>query len=369
MTIILFLFVLSVLVFVHELGHFITAKISKMRVDEFAIGFPPRIFGWKKGETTYALNLIPFGGYVKIHGENPDDESLHGADSTRSFTARPRLLQVFVLLAGVSCNVIFAWLLMSFGLSIGMPVSTDFLPDADFKDVQVLVTSVRSGTPAQSAGLLAGDELQLLQTGDDALAPKTSEDVQKFMQGHGDDQVTVRFRRFNADRTFTASSTVVVPREGISPAGAAIGIGISAQGTLELPAYSALYHGARLTYGITKDVAVGLFGFIGGLFKGESSIANVTGPVGIARLVGDARALGFSYLISFVAFISVNLAVINLLPFPALDGGRILFVLIESVIRRPIPARFANTVNATGFILLLCLMAVITYRDVVKLFF
>src|ERR1035437_3596394 len=120
MTVILFLFVLAVLIFVHELGHFVMAKIFGIRVDEFAIGFPPKIFGWKRGETQYNLNLIPLGGYVKIFGEDPNDESISGPDSSRSFVNAPKWKQIIVLLAGISMNIIFAWVLISISFNLGL---------------------------------------------------------------------------------------------------------------------------------------------------------------------------------------------------------------------------------------------------------
>ena len=137
---------------------------------------------------------------------------------------------------------------------------------------------------------------------------------------------------------------------------------------MKLPLIPAFLEGARTTLNLAKGTSVGFYFFLKGLFVGETSISDLTGPVGIAGLVGEARKLGLSYLISFTAFISVNLAILNLLPLPALDGGRLLFVLIESVSRRRIPARIANALNSLGFALLLALMVVVTYRDIIRLF-
>ena len=164
MSIIIFLVILAALIFVHELGHFLVAKKTGIRVDEFAIGFPPKIFAWQRGETKYTINLIPFGGFVKIFGENPDDESISGPDSTRSFVNKNRGIQAAVLVAGIAFNLIFAWLLISASLSVGLSTSVSgyeqYAPDA-----KVLVVSVLPNSPAAKAGLQAGDKIEGLSIG------------------------------------------------------------------------------------------------------------------------------------------------------------------------------------------------------------
>jgi len=363
-TVLLFILVLSVLVFVHELGHFVVAKLAGMRVDEFGIGFPPRVISWGKGETKYSINLLPFGGFVRIHGENPNDESLKGVDSTRSFTARPRYWQVAVLIAGVSCNIIFAWFLTTAGFIYGLPVSADNSP-APLERVSVMITNVQDNSPAKNAGLKEGDELELLETSSDALTPLTAKEVIAFITTHGVEPITLHYKRANI-----AQSVRITPVRGMitgSPDQPALGVSLDAVGILKLPVHRALIEGGKATYYSVINTATGLFDFIGKVFTEKGAFKNVSGPVGIAKLVGDARTLGLPYFISFVSFISINLAVINLLPLPALDGGRILLVLIESVIRRPISYKFTNAINATGFLLLLALMAFVTYHDIVKL--
>ncbi len=364
-TALLFIFVLSVLVFVHEAGHFIVAKLSGMRVDEFGLGFPPRVLSWKRGETRYSINLLPFGGFVKIFGENPNEESMTGEDSSRSFTSRPRYWQVAVLVAGVTCNVLFAWALTSAGFMHGLPVSAQSY-NTRVEDVNVVITQVVAESPAALAGLKEGDEVQLLETQNDAVYPRTTEEVTTFIHAHGGEEITFHYKRGEV-----SNSAVVVPTVGVAGAASdqpVIGVGLDSIGILKLPFFSALIEGAKATYYSVINTAVGIFSFIGNAFTEDHAFKDVSGPIGIAKLVGSARALGLPYLISFVSFISINLAVINMLPFPALDGGRVLFVLIESVIRRQIPVKFTNMVNATGFILLLLLMGVVTYNDILKLF-
>src|SRR3989344_9573578 len=161
MTIIIFLIVLAVLIFVHELGHFLIARACGIRVDAFALGFGPKIFSKKVGETTYFLNLIPFGGYVKIFGENPDDESINGEDKARSFVHKPKWQQISVLISGILFNFIFAWLLIVIAFSTGVPASLESYPEYkdQMKNPHIAITYVNAGSPAEKAGLKAGDEI------------------------------------------------------------------------------------------------------------------------------------------------------------------------------------------------------------------
>jgi regulator of sigma E protease len=368
-TLILFLIVLSVLIFVHELGHFVTAKLFGMRVEEFAIGFPPRIFAKKKGETEYAINLLPIGGYVRIQGENPTQETLEGPDASRSFTSKPRYAQAIVLLAGVTFNMLFAWIAVSLGFIAGFPVSTDYREGANYDDIKVVISDVEVDSPADRAGLLPGDEIEILSRRAQGLAqaqvvePHDVETVQQFIRVSSNEAIDVTVSRGSFSTT-----TSVTPLTSSATATPMIGIGLGTVGLLKLPVHEAFIEGAKLTSNMTVAISTGLYRFFVGIFGEEEVMSQVSGPVGIAKMVGAAEQMGFAYLVSFVALISINLAVINILPFPALDGGRLLFVVIESITRKRISPKFANAVNITGFIILLSLMFFITVNDVIKLF-
>lgn len=361
MNILLFVIILVVLIIVHEVGHLIAAKWVGMRVDEFGVGYPPRAATlFKRGGTKYTLNWIPFGGFVKIFGENPDEESLDGQDS---FVNKPKWAQALVLVAGVTFNILFAWLLISVGFMSGLPAPVDYAGSGEVRDAELVVTSVLADSPAGEAGLKTGDTLLSVVAADAELQNPEPETLQNFIRDNGTSELLVTFERGDV-----TESVILTPSLEINPDSPAIGISMDMIGTLKLGFISALYEGAKMTALVTEAVVIGLGTFFLSAFTSGADLAQVTGPVGIVGLVGDASQLGFIYLLSFTAFISINLAVINLIPFPALDGGRLLFVIIEKIKGSPIKPKIANAFNGIGFALLLLLMIVITVSDVVKLF-
>lgn len=359
-TVIIFLIVLAVLIFVHELGHFLAAKLFDIRVDAFAIGFGPRLFSWKRGETVYSLRLIPFGGYVKIFGENPDEESIFGPDSKRSIANKSRWQQAIVLIAGITFNFIFAWLLYITIFTTGVTATTDGFEQYEnrFTNSRIMITEIMPGSPAEKANIKVGDIVSKI----DENAGERMENIQKYINSKGSNTV-----RFDVLRNGQNISTEVVPTTGLIDGKYAIGIAMQDVVDLKLPFFTAIYEGLRYTVVMIKDTAVGLYSFFAGIIRGTANFSDVAGPIGIAGIIGNAAELGFTYLLMITAIISINLGVINLLPFPALDGGRILFVAIEGIIRRRIPVKFTNIVNTVGFVLLMALMILVTYKDIVKL--
>lgn len=364
MSILIFIVILLVLVVSHEFGHFIVAKKSGIRVDEFSFGFPPKLFGKKIGETTYNFNLLPFGGYVKIFGENGDDPSvvISEEDKKRSFTSKPRYIQAAVLLAGVTMNLLVAWLLFSIGFMSGLPSSVSMAPQGTVvKNQYLTITSVLKDSPAEISGLKTGDKLVSLKTQTDSTTTPSAESVKYFIKKHGGESVSVEFIRENENKILEVTSRN--NNEGVPT----IGIAMDTIGTLKLPVHKAIWEGLKLTTDLTIGTAVGFYKLIAGALAGTGNMNDVTGPIGIVGVVGNAAKFGFIYLLSFTALISINLAVINLLPFPALDGGRLLFLLIEKIKGSRIKPEIANVVNMIGFGLLMLLMVFVTYHDIVKL--
>ncbi len=372
MTAIIFIIVLAILILVHEFGHFITAKKLKIRVDEFGLGFPPKLWGKKFGETVYTLNWIPFGGFVKIFGENPDEESISGPDSARSFYNKPKWAQAIVLAGGVFFNFVFAWILIAICFIAGANVGRDDFSKYEnrFSDENVSIVSISDAMPAREAGLKLGDYILAIKTVDaknpsDFINVKSSRDVMATIASSSGKDLVFKVLRNSNEEVAT-----VTPKKGLIVSDKdryAVGIAMSDAATLSLPIHLALYESAKYTLILIKDTATGLYGFFSQIFVGKADFSTVSGPVGIAGMVGDAARSGFVKLFLFTAIISINLGVINLAPFPALDGGRLLFLAIEAISRKKIPVKVANAVNGIGFIILLALMLVITYRDVIKL--
>ncbi len=360
MTIILFIAVLFFLILVHELGHFVTAKWARMRVDEFAIGFPPRLFSIKKGETEYSINLLPIGGYVKIFGENGDSAD---SDSSRAFGMRPKLHQAIVLLAGVAMNILIAWLIFFAVAMIGTPtiVSEE---DYDKDKAFLTITSTVSGSPADEAGIPSGAKVISVQSESGSLNTLTPTAFTNFVTD-SDGAVTIHYTHKD-----DLGSVTIEPRSGViesDPEREAIGVATALVENKKLGPVDALVSASMRTVNSLWAITVGITSFIASSFTFSANLEEVTGPIGIAGMVGDAAEFGFVTLMVFTAFISLNLAVINLLPIPALDGGRLLFVIAEAVIRRPINPEWMARVNLIGFAFLILLMVAVTYNDIVRI--
>lgn len=362
MSIVLFLIILAVLIFVHELGHFLAAKLSGVRVDEFAIGFPPKLFKFKYGETLYTINLIPFGGFVKIFGENPNEDSLRGPESNRSFINKNRLTQAIILCAGVFFNLVFAWLLITGALFSGLPASAQHVGKGEVVNPKVTIIEVLKDSPAERAQFQVGDRVLAAEAGAKKNTFAHSDELRAFIVNHGTEEII-----FTVERKGTIISIHAVPESDVVKEKRAIGVALADIGMLKLTVSEALIEGSKNTYTTTIATAKGLYGFVRDAILGQADFKQVTGPIGIVSLVGDASDFGLAYLLTFTAFISINLAVINILPFPALDGGRLFVVLIESITRRRLNYTYVNTVNVVGFVLLMILMVLVTYQDILRL--
>lgn len=364
MSIILFIIILLVLVLVHEFGHFISAKRFDIRVDEFGFGFPPRAMKlFKRGETLFTLNWLPIGGFVKIFGENPNEESIKGPHAKRSFVNKPKWQQAIVLFAGVFANFLLAWILFSIVFMVGSPLATDSIPSgvkAKMKESSV-VLGVLPNSPAEKAGVKIGDVVLSLESPYDKIENPSLEDFMAF-SNKPNESITISYLRKNKPQ-----SVDIIPEYNKEINRAIMGI---SPGTLisgRFGPLESIKYGLETTLISSRDTIVAF----GKLFqRGEEAQAvreSVVGPVGLVRVTGFVSEIGFGYLLSFVALISVSLAIINLVPFPALDGGRLLFLLIEKIKGSRLNPKIANYANTAGFVLLLLLMAVVTYHDIVRL--
>ncbi|MFZ1655056.1 MAG: RIP metalloprotease RseP [Candidatus Moraniibacteriota bacterium] len=373
LTILIFALVLGVLVFVHELGHFLVARMNGIKADEFGFGFPPRILGIVKDDangryklvrgntevvsphTVYSLNWIPLGGFVKIKGE--DRDSTQEADS---FAGRSAWTRIRVLGAGVVMNFLLAWVLFSIVLMIGFPEQIDPAERTKYTDTDIQILQVQPNTPAEEIGLKAGDVILAL----DALPIVSLDTVSSYIREHRGQVITVTVRRGGQEMIVSGTPRVVAPEgEG------ALGISFSETAIVRYPWYQAIQLGFEQTYGKTIEILKALGGLVASLFTGAKTEMDIAGPVGIVTLTKQMSELGIAYLLYFAAILSINLGIINILPIPALDGGRILFVLIEKIKGSPVSTHIEGYIHQIGFILLLLLMVLVTLNDIIRLQF
>ena len=367
MNILLFIIVLGILIFVHELGHFLFAKLFKIRVDEFGFGYPPRafkMFRWRG--TLFSMNWIPFGGFVKIFGESGSDTELTDEEKKVNLMYKPRWQQALVMFGGILFNVIFAWLLFVCIFTSGVRAPISQAPQSYvFDSADITVTNVLVDSPADRFGLKQGDIIKEYYNDEQSIIPDISTEAQgeiaAFVNTSGESGKQVGFVVL---RDGTLKNVVVTPEQGILEGSYAIGIALETIGDLKLPIHQAIVYAGKSTVSMTYAIVHGF----GQLFSGQLSLNDVSGPVGIVGQVGQASKIGFAYLITFTALLSLNLAVLNLIPFPALDGGRLFILLIESIIRKQLPLKAVGWVNAIGFFILIGFMLLVTAKDIINLF-
>lgn len=349
-TILIFIVILGLLVFVHEFGHFITAKKNGVRVEEFGFGFPPRLFGFKWGETVYSINLIPLGGFVKAFGEDGADK-----DNPRSFASKKAWQRAMILVAGIAMNFLLAAVLLGITHMIGLPTAVSEENVNSAKDLKVQITDVVAGAPAAGAGIQIGDTIRSVNSEPILRA----EQFQKTIKENLGKEIKVEIGR--GKETLQVG---VIPRENPPEGQGAIGIGLVETTIVKYPWYQAFWEGLKSAYYFTGMFLVALGGLVKGLVVTGHVSGDIAGPVGIAVLTNQVTKLGFVYLLNFTALLSLNLAIINAFPFPALDGGRLLFVIIEKIKGSPVSQKVEQMVHTVGFALLIMLMIVITVRDI-----
>ncbi|MBI2831560.1 MAG: RIP metalloprotease RseP [Chloroflexi bacterium] len=345
-SIVSFLIILLVIVLAHELGHFITAKASGVKVEEFGIGFPPRIFGIKRGETMYSLNAIPLGGFTKMAGE--EDPGV-----ARSLASKSKGIRFMVLVAGSAMNLLLP--LVLFSISFMLPHDTVTEP--------VVVKDVAADSPAASAGIRPGDTIISIngQTIDNV------NDLHRYIQMNLGNEVSMLVKRSDS----TTDKIDVLTRWKPPPGQGATGIQIDIQSAIA--GQKVVTRSEPFWRAIPQGAIAGIDTFV--LFKNEiirmfigTASVQLTGPIGIAQLTGEMAKAGISPLLEFAAFLSINLGIINLFPIPALDGGRIAFVLLEWVRRgKRIPPKVEGMMHLIGFALLIAAMLAITYRDILRI--
>lgn len=354
-TILLFIFILGILILSHEFGHFIVAKKSGMRVDEFGFGFPPRIFGIKKGETLYSFNLFPIGGFVKIYGEDGGNRN-----DKKSFSNKPIWVRFSTLTAGVIMNVLVAYLFFSFGHIIGTPTAVSpSASDIKFEEKSVQILGVVKNSPAELAGLKLADKIRSISSGESSIVIQEASEVREFIFEHEGESFI-----FSIERGDKIENIIVNSRKEFSREEGSVGIEFIDIGIVRYPWYSAFWEGLKTTVYTTKAMILAFSGTIKAVVSTGSLPGDIAGPIGIAVFTGTIKDLGFVYILQFIAIISLNLAILNIIPFPALDGGRVLFLLIEKIKGSPVSKKVEGFAHSTGFALLILLIILITFHDI-----
>lgn len=421
---------MGALIFVHELGHFVMARKNGIRVYEFGFGLPPRVFGFQRitgkklekisrtetvemevslpkgrrgkkifrerikdtiqeiyqllpikkwrlilgrydgdderekadrqeaalnryqGGTVYSLNWIPLGGFVKIKGEDGENRD------PDSFAVKKAGVRSAVLLAGVGMNFIFAWLLLALVFFLGAPEAVN--PNEQILDGKIQVADVAPDSPAEEDGLKIGDEILKVQGG---IEFSTVQSVQDYINSKKGQEVIFQIKRGKEELKIKTT-----PRKEVPEDQGPLGIGLVQTARKSYPLLESLWKGLIAVYDLTLTIILGLYELIKNLVFGQAVKVEVSGPVGIAFLTKQVASLGLVYILQFAAILSINLGIINAFPFPALDGGRILFILIEKIRRRPVSQKVEQMFHTVGFVILIGLMLLVTFRDVMKFF-
>ena len=341
---------LGVLIFIHELGHFLACRFAGVGVEKFSIGFGPELVSWQGKETRYSISVIPFGGFVKPCGETHEEIQKRGSPDTRDFLSASRWNRFVILFAGVAMNFLFAYILFATVLFVGRPV------------LSATIGGFVDGLPARASGLQIGDKVVRLNDApianwqDLTIAILTSKGaILNFTVARGAETVQVQVTpKFGAGRDIFGKETHV-PQVGIRPGEQFM--------TEKYGLGQALVKGAEIELELTTLTYQALWRLV----TGQLSLRTISGPIGIISMAGNAAKLGVVALLQFTAILSVSLAVINLLPIPALDGGHLLFLVIESIRRKHISLAFQERVTQIGFYFLMALMVLVVFNDLVNI--
>ncbi|MBW2335796.1 MAG: RIP metalloprotease RseP [Deltaproteobacteria bacterium] len=347
-----FIIVLGVLIFFHEFGHFLIARFFGVGVEKFSLGFGPRLIGKKVGITDYRISAIPLGGYVKMVGEEPDAE-IDPEEIPLSFTHKHVAKRMLIVAAGPVFNIILA-VIIFFGI---------FLSSGTFV-LKPSVGSVKQGAPAFSAGLEKGDLIIAINES----AINSWGEMAEIINGSKGKTIRLAVRRGDSTQNFTIAPEQVTTKNIFGEDIQRYIIGITASGesySKDLNLFQAFSESLLQTYRVTELMVV----IIAKLITGDISTDTLGGPIMIAQMAGDSAKAGIGSLISFIALISINLAIINLLPIPVLDGGHLLFFSIEAIKGSPVSIKVREIAQQIGLFLLILLMILVFYNDISRIFF
>lgn len=357
LTIIIVLVSLLGLIVLHELGHFILAKYFGVKVEEFGIGIPPRIFGKKIGETIYSINLIPFGAFVRLYGEEKQ------VKDPRSFTQKPIWQRSLIVLGGVVSFWIISAILLTFVFYLGAPQQVMDEDNHSLIDPKVQIIMISPDSPAAKADLKPGDTIRKIATKDQELEITKVTEIQEFSKNNKEQEFLLTIERGGSN--FDVS---LAPRANPPPEEGAIGVGLIRTAIINYPWYQTPWLGIKATVSLTILIIQGWYQAIVNAISGVPTGVQMMGPVGIFSLLKQAGEMGINYYLHFIALISIYIALFNILPIPAVDGGKFLFLMIEKIRRKPVPQAIEQGVSTFFFILLMLIMIIITIRDIQRIF-
>ena len=354
-TVLVFVALLLLLVLAHEWGHFIAARKAGCKVEEFAFGFPPRLFSIERGGTKYSFNLLPIGGFVKIEGEDMDEEN----PSPDSFASKSASWRIVILAAGVVMNLLLAVVLLGVQSVIGSPTLVTSENSHLLTAQKTYILEVVEHSPAGEIGLKEFD--RIVRMGD--VSDPNVDAIQAVITEHAGRDLS-----FEIERQGQHLSLSAVPRLEYPEDEGPLGVSLASLGLEKAPIWLAPWEGLKKTWLMLVAIISQFVIILQRVFSGEGMGGTLTGPIGIAIYTQEATGMGFSYLLDFAALITINLAIINILPLLALDGGRILFVILEKLIGKKVPGKIESITHTVGFALLILLMIVITFKDIQKYF-
>lgn len=346
-TLLVFLVTFTVIIAVHEFGHYLMARLLGMRVLEFAFGFPPRLFAWQHAGIDYSVNAIPFGGYVRILGQDDLAIRQEGEGQPGSFTSKPWWAQAIVLVAGVTMNVVLALVVLTGAFALGTTAPTG----------EVRVIEVKAGSPAELAGIGVADVVRAV----DGQSVRSSRDLVVYTRDHRGVEIVLSLERNGRPLAPVRAVPRRDPPEGEGPLGIVLE-------DVTAPVSGGLPQAAGNAWALTVDIVQEIVALPGRLLADRDASPDgppqIGGPIEIYRVTAQVSQFGLSALLRLVGVLSVNLAVLNIIPFPALDGGRLLFVVIGGIFRRRLSPQVEAAIHAVGFVLLLGLLVLVSIADI-----
>jgi regulator of sigma E protease len=346
------------LIILHEFSHFILAKKIGVKVEEFGIGYPPKIFGKKVGDTLYSLNLLPFGAFVRIEGEEGE-----GGSGPSNFRNKGFWQKFSVIAAGVVSFWIIAAVLLTIVMAVGVPESIDDEEAGNFSNPKIQIYAIMPNSPALASGLRIGDAVMEVSSGNNIYEIKKTKDFQDLIAENKGKEIGLKIKRGEEILNFSVIPRIAPPKQE-----GPLGVAVVRTAIKYYPWYLAPWEGIKTTGSLTWRILEGWGQALSNIFQHKPSGVELMGPIGIFDLFIQASHMGVSYFLQFVAIIAVNVALFNVIPIPVTDGGKIMFLIIEKIRKKQISRKFEERLNIVFFALIILLSIVVAIGDIKRIF-